>query len=638
MSAADERAYRRIVRQWALGLTVLSALWGAVVLITGGVGFRVFGLLVRSHNPQRIFLVTLIGFVAFTAAGGRIPWRTLSASIERRRVALLAGARTLARVAAAAPAVLAALLSVSALYIGLAFNTNAIGGADSYGYVSQAHLLIDGRLKANARWVERLPWPDGLEQFTPLGYTPRHDAREGPLIVPTYSPGLPMVMAVAEVLGGQRAIFAVVPILGALLALATYGIGSRLASPAAGLIGTWLLVTSPVFVMMLIQPMSDVPTATFWALAFYLLLRPPISSQLLAGVAAGIAVLIRPNLAFGVPMMVLWRAARALSGPRGERRAELWRALAVAVGALPAAVTIAALNDYLNGSPLLSGYGPLDYYFAFAHLWPNLARYPRWFVETETVGAIAGVIALALPLGALWPEAGRVGIRSSLVLIASFVAAVWVTYFFYLVFDAWWFQRFLLPTWPFFAVGVGAVAIWIARRTRWVGALAVAAIVIAMGQHGLRVGKQRSAFDLWRGDRHYPIMARLVRESTDPRSVILSMQHSGSLRYYAGRMTMRYDWLGGTPIDRIVDWFAERRIHVYVVLDDWELAGVKQRFRGQRAFERLNTPLLTYLCGAPSYLYDLSTPASDLPPTRVIQETWGPFPLEPAHALPDLGL
>jgi hypothetical protein len=636
LPADDRRRYLRAIRRCGLGLTILSAVWGAIVLLTGGVSFRLAGLRVRSHNPQRIFLFTIVAFALFTLAGGRIPWATLRSRLDRARAACKAALGAMARVMTVAPTPLAIGLAIATLGVGIAYNTDSVGGADSYGYASQAHAFVAGGLKAHVPWVDRLPWPNGLEQFTPLGYTARRDDRDGPLVVPMYSPGLPMLMAVAEIVGGQRAIFALVPILGGLMALATYGIGRRLASPAAALIGTWLVVTSPVTLMMLIQPMSDLPTAAFWAIAFYFLLRDSITSQVLSGVAAGVAVMIRPNLAFGVPMIVLWRAGRALFGPRDARPREWRMGIALAAGALPSAIIVAALNDYLNGSPLLSGYGSLDNYFALENFWKNAARYPQWFVETETIGGIAGVVALAWPFRALWPEATRGGTRSAIVLIATFVVAVWILYFYYLVFDAWWFSRFLLPTWPFLLIGVGAAAGWIARRTRWVGALAVSVIVLAMGLHGVRYAKERSAFDLWRGDRHYPIMARLVRESTGPKSVIVSMQHSGSLRYYGGRMTMRYDWIPGHSIDGMVDWFAARGIRTYVVVDEWELVTVKAVFKDQRAAERLKTPVLTYLCGAPSYLYDLS--ASEPAEGRVIQETWGPFALEGAHPLPDLGL
>src|SRR6187431_955876 len=43
-----------------------------------------------------------------------------------------------------------------------------------------------------------------------------------------------------------------------------------------------------------------------------------------------------------------------------------------------------AINAARYGSPLASGYGSTDVLFAWAHVAPNLARYPRWLLETHT--------------------------------------------------------------------------------------------------------------------------------------------------------------------------------------------------------------------------------------------------------------
>src|SRR5439155_12318257 len=99
------------------------------------------------------------------------------------------------------------------------------GGSDSYGYVSQIDLWLQGHPFVDQPWAAQVPWPDGPGTFTPLGYSL---LPSGTTIVPTYTPGLPLLMALIKVVAGYRAMFAVEPLSAAILVLATYGLGRRL--------------------------------------------------------------------------------------------------------------------------------------------------------------------------------------------------------------------------------------------------------------------------------------------------------------------------------------------------------------------------------------------------------------------------
>ena len=57
------------------------------------------------------------------------------------------------------------------------------------------------------------------------------------------------------------------------------------------------------------------------------------------------------------------------------------------------------------------------------------------------------------------------------------------------------------------------------------------AAVAFLAWHGVQVAADRSAFDLGRSERRYVDVARFVAGHTDPDAVILSVQHSGSLRH-----------------------------------------------------------------------------------------------------------
>src|SRR4029453_5927710 len=78
---------------------------------------------------------------------------------------------------------------------------------------------------------------------------------------------------------------------------------------AAGVLAALLLAVSPIFLYQLMWPMTDVPVATFWAAAFLAAFHSHGPRPLAAGLAAGAAVLIRPNLVImvlGLPGGWVW--------------------------------------------------------------------------------------------------------------------------------------------------------------------------------------------------------------------------------------------------------------------------------------------------------------------------------------------
>lgn len=61
------------------------------------------------------------------------------------------------------------------------------------------------------------------------------------------------------------------------------------------------------------------------------------------------------------------------------------------------------------------------------------------------------------------------------------------------------------------------------------------------------------------------------------RSVVLALEHSGSLRYHGGRMTPRSDLLEPAWLDRAIAWFHDRGIAVYLIANEHELPAVRDR-------------------------------------------------------------
>lgn len=463
----------------------------------------------------------------------------------------------------------AAALAALTVAVSLGWSTNVAAGSDAYGYVTQADLWLKGDLFIDQSFAADVPWPMARWTFTPLGYRPEMD---GYRIVPAYAPGLPLLMAAAKRLAGQCAVFWVVPLSAGLLVFATFAIGAEVGGARVGLAAAWLVAASPTVVFMMMAPMSDVPAAAAWAAAVAFSLRRKTGAAAMAsGVAAAIAILIRPNLApLAVPLVVWWL-----------RRSDLRRVVAFAVFAAVGAFVIGVVNTRLYGSPFRSGYDLTDA-FSLSHVVPNLRRYGWWLVTTETPLAIGGLAWLA------WTRRW---------LLASMAATVWAVYLVYVPWEAWWFLRFLLPSWPMMAVGSSLLVFETTRDLRRGKAMASAVIVLA-GLIGGFQAWQRDAFNEKAGESKYVEVARVVESLTEPGDVIIAAQHSGTLRYYAGRMTLRWDTGDPAWTDRMVAWLQAHGHTPYLVLEAPEIEALRAKAADVSEIARLDwSPMVTFRGG-----------------------------------------
>src|SRR5687768_17234356 len=237
----------RRVRMLLLLIAAAALGWVIVVVTTGGFVVRGPFFRLTSHDPTPAVLVSL-----FAAGTYLLRYRRhLPTDIAR-----IGSIRRVKPAWVSWSATAAAALALSTLFIGIHWGSFVAAGADASGYVSAAELWLNGNLvRPRPMWVENAPWPLTL-QVMPLGYLPGQD----PLtIVPTYAPGLSLMMAVLQGFGGRGAVYYVVPLLGALGIWLTYLLGNRLGGRTVGLLSALLLFGSPAYLLMLVQPMSDVP-------------------------------------------------------------------------------------------------------------------------------------------------------------------------------------------------------------------------------------------------------------------------------------------------------------------------------------------------------------------------------------------
>ena len=577
--------------------SALAIAWAVLVWISGGTTIVVAGLRVSSTDPIRPLVAAALLAAIYVLTSGR-PRVREDAALARR----LATASRLAAVLAAAIGVIA-----------IAQSSYTASGADAYAYVTQADLLLAGTLTVPVPIANEVPWPAPLTTFVPFGYAAvTHESA----IASAVGPGLPLLMALFKAIGGHVALFLVVPITAALLVWSTFAVGRALGSSSLGLGAAWLTATSPAFLTMVKEPMSDVPAAAFWALATWKALEASRWSTVVSGVAAAIAILIRPNLVPLAAVLGAWMLwPRAEDSVRNRRRSFVVFSVPVVL----ACVAIAWINQALFGSPLASGYGATEQLFSAANVLPNIRRYGAWLAETQTPLACAGLIALVVPATHLWPAPGAW--RGAL-LLASIAVVVFAMYAFYMPFDAWWFLRLLLPAWAALCIGTAAL---IAAASRLAGTRArdvQVVALIALGLYTAFLAKRLQVFPDNEGERRYATVAELVRQATDPSSIILASIHTGPIRYYAGRDTMRFDLLNEEWLDRAIAWLTEHGRHPYILIEDWERPIFEKRFAATSELGRLSlTPVLAYRAyGIPGtvYLFDPARPAPD---------TWAPPPI-----------
>ncbi len=510
--------------------------------------------------------------------------------------------------------------------------------------MSQADLWARGSPIVRQPFARDMTWPNAAETLAPLGYRPYRPAPHGTDIVPLYAPGLPMVMAIFKLIGGPRAVFLVVPLLGGLAIWATYLMGRRLAGPLVGASAAILLASSPPFLFEIVSPTSDVPATAWWALALGLLMVEGRAAAFAAGLATGLAILTRPNIVAlaAVPgALLVWQCLRsgvrssppappalpalpalpahpalpalpALPAPpalpaRARASSPTQRMLLFAAGSIPACLAVALINWRLYGSPLASGYAPFAVLFNWSHVWPNLARYPRWLLETETpfvlLALIAPFVLQPIPAARLdQPSPRTIG-----VVWLCFIATIFLSYLFYLPFDEWWYLRFLLPAYPPILVLSSAALVRLLTPFTRVApdakGFAAAAVVALVARHGVDYAVNRGAPDLWRAEQRYLTVGEYVATLPD-RAVLICMQHSGAARYYSGRITVRYDVMRPTDLDLVLAELRRLGYYPYLVLDDWEEPTFRDRFKGRSALAALDWTPVAQLHSNQVRIYD----------------------------------
>jgi hypothetical protein len=261
----------------------------------------------------------------------------------------------------------------------------------------------------------------------------------------------------------------------------------------------------------------------------------------------------------------------------GVRRAALF-----IVAMLPGPIVVAVINNHLYGSPLASGYGTVDAIYAGRYFVTNLVRYPTWLVETQTPFI---VLVFAAPF--LLYRAGRRAASRLSVFAMTFFAGVFLLYVWYTPYEDREYLRFLLPAYPLMLAAAAAGFDVVAPQDQRQRTIAFAAVALTLAVWGVWQG--RVAF-LTRGyEVRYRAAARMA-EAYPENGLFLSNLHSGSLRYYANRFTLRFEWLAPDVYLAALDEMRKSGRPVFVVLDESEREAFRARYASVADLSWLDQP------------------------------------------------
>jgi hypothetical protein len=99
--------------------------------------------------------------------------------------------------------------------------------------------------------------------------------------------------------------------------------------------------------------------------------------------------------------------------------------------------------------------------------------------------------------------------------------------------------------------------------------------------HGVTLSREFGITFIREGEQKYADAARYVARDVPPNAVVLSMQHSGSVRLYSGRPILRYDLLPPHWLDEALDHLRREGYAPYLLMEDWEVTIFRERFASQ---------------------------------------------------------
>jgi hypothetical protein len=216
------------------------------------------------------------------------------------------------------------------------------------------------------------------------------------------------------------------------------------------------------------------------------------------------------------------------------------------------------VNLTLYGSVARSGYGRASNIFEISgeRMMANISNFARWMTYSHT-----RIFWLA------WPFALFVLRRQKFAWQISLIAAAAAApYLFYFVFDDWEVPRFLLPAIVLILVLTARSLATIVKALPAISVIAlVLALACAVASH--RFLSREGVYRLREFESKYAAAGEWVKAHTPERSVVLAALHSGSVRFYGNRETVRWDQIPGGMLSPSLRNLEAAGRELYLLLD-----------------------------------------------------------------------
>ena len=381
--------------------------------------------------------------------------------------------------------------------------------------------------------------------------------------VPICPAGYPVLLAAARTVGGRSAMFWITPLMAALVVWLAFVLARRIGGPSAGLLASILTAASPPFVFQSMQVMNDVTVTAAWCVALVAAGRAggtPLSRSIVSGLLAGAALTVRPNLLPLAAVVALWIPMSM--APFRVRTAVV--ALATfAIALVPGVLFVLAVQNAMYGSPFRSGYGELSDLFSAANIRPNLARYPRWLVELHTPLILTALVSPLVAPNAL--------ARRYCLWLLLFAGTVFACYLPYLVFDAWWYLRFVLPAIPpLLALTAFVIARIVQRAPLPARAIAFLVTATALAVLCFQIARRHDAFSSRDFEWRFRAAGEYIAAQLPANSAFVTSHQTGSIRFYSGRSTVGWRDIDPGRLDDALEFLRRHGRKPYLLFEAWE--------------------------------------------------------------------
>jgi hypothetical protein len=289
---------------------------------------------------------------------------------------------------------------------------------------------------------------------------------------------------------------------------------------------------------------------------------------------------------------------RLAQGRWGQRRVR--RLAGFALGGIPAAIALMAIQSRIFGNPFASGHGSFSYLFSLDNVLPNIRDYTMRLLRAEWPTLLLTASAALLARRSLpddVPDGVPDGVSddardgdphdapagepsgSNAAMFAAFAAAaVLLCYLPYGVFPDWTYLRFLLPAFPaFFAAAAALVVVATGRLPASLRGVALLAAVTAVCSLNVGNARRLQAFELRRNEGRYETAGRYLAAALPPNAVVVAAQESASVWHYTALPVLRWDLLN-VDLDAALARLRALGKHPVLLVEDWEGPDLRRKF------------------------------------------------------------